>query len=262
MRNSSLAPARRLALHAPLILALVLTPFMSVQAAKSKVALGQAVWSAKARQLVVKGSNRSGGTVELYDLAGRWLASGSGANFSFVLDAGSLPAMPCGVRVEADGDEARATVKGAPKDCANVPQCQILAPAQGARLGANVDVRFEATAALKDKSAGPLTLEWDFAGGAMGEAIPDAHPVAYKRPNAAATTVQFVRDDASYRVRFTAWDKKNGIAKTAWSWLSATLRRDCPTFRPCLGRPRRACLNSAANWPETRAIRWCCRSPS
>jgi hypothetical protein len=53
-----------------------------------------------------------------------------------------------------------------------------------------------------------LRLEWDFAGGSMGEAIPGSNPTAHKRPDGASATVQFARDNATYRVRFTAWDKK------------------------------------------------------
>jgi hypothetical protein len=193
-----------------LILALAMLPLGSAEAAKSKITVSQAAWFPKTQTLLVKGANNSAtSTVELYDQGGRRLATSTGKKLNFNLNRSVVPVAPCAVRVQAGNDEALVAVKGAPKDCAKAPLCQITAPAQGTAVSANADVGFAATATLKDKAAGPLTLEWDFAGGAMGAAIPGTNPTAYKRPDTAKTTVQFVRDNASYRVRFTAWDKKN-----------------------------------------------------
>jgi hypothetical protein len=89
------------------------------------------------------------------------------------------------------------------------PVCKILSPRKGTVVNANQDVTFQARAALKDKSAGPLKYEWDFAGGVFGESIPNTNPQAYKRPDGLKTTVQFVRNDALFRVHFSATDTLN-----------------------------------------------------
>jgi hypothetical protein len=191
------------------VLALALLPTGAVQAAKSKVAISQAAWFPKTQQLKVKAANRSGVQAELYDLNGRRLAAATGKQLNFTLNRDAVPSVPCAVRVQAGDDEALKPVKGAPKDCAKAPLCQITAPSQGVRVAAHTDVNFAATATLKDKQGGPLRLEWDFAGGSMGEVIPSTQPTAWKRPDTETTTVQFVRDNATYRVRFTAWDKRN-----------------------------------------------------
>lgn len=42
------------------------------------------------------------------------------------------------------------------------PSCKILSPKTGIVLSANQNVSFAAQAMLKDKTASPLTYEWDF----------------------------------------------------------------------------------------------------
>jgi hypothetical protein len=107
-------------------------------------------------------------------------------------------------------------VTGVPnKDCGKVPQCQILAPVNGLSVSANQDVSFKATAKLKDKKSGPLKLEWDLAGGSMGERLPGSNPPVHQRPRGEDTTVQFVRDNSRYRVRFTAMDSKRRYCEDA-----------------------------------------------
>ncbi|WP_367026069.1 Ig domain-containing protein [Methylococcus sp. ANG] len=197
-------------LVATLMFALIaaLAPEYGLAAAKLKIA--KAAWSDKTGMLVVKGSAKNAaGPIEIHDLAGRLLGSSPGPSFVLKLDRGSLAAVPCAVRVQAGGTEAVKAVKGSPADCRKAPACQILTPAQEIHVGANTDVSFAGTASLNDPEAQPLKLEWDFAGGSMGEPMPNTHPTAYKRPDTETTTVQFVRDNASYKVRFTAWDRKN-----------------------------------------------------
>lgn len=87
------------------------------------------------------------------------------------------------------------------------PVCKILTPKSKAKLAANQDISFSAKATLKDANAGPLTYEWDFGGGSMGELIPNSAPPAYQRPTSLNTSVQFVRNNATYRVHFSAMDK-------------------------------------------------------
>ncbi len=88
------------------------------------------------------------------------------------------------------------------------PVCKILSPKSKTQITPNQDVSFSAKATLKDASAGPLNYEWDFSGGVYGELVPNTNPPVYKRPTAPTTTVQFVRDDANYRVRFSATDSQ------------------------------------------------------
>jgi hypothetical protein len=76
-------------------------------------------------------------------------------------------------------------------------------------FGINQNVSFAAKVTLKDKTASPLTYEWDFSGGVFGELIPNSNPPAYKRPEGLKTNVQFVRDNARYAVHFSAMDAKN-----------------------------------------------------
>ena len=89
------------------------------------------------------------------------------------------------------------------------PTCKILSPKTGVKFGMNQNVSFAAQATLKDKTASPLTYEWDFSGGVFGELIPNSNPPAYKRPEGLKTNVQFVRDNARYSVHFSAMDAQN-----------------------------------------------------
>jgi hypothetical protein len=160
-------------------------------------------------KLSIQGTSTTGAAVELYDLAGRKLWSGQGASFAANLDASAWPEPVCAVRAKSGSASALLAVKGAPKDCAKAPSCQITKPAAGIEVQANRVVSFAAGAKLKDQAAAPLRMEWDFAGGVYGQAIPGTAPTAYKRPDTPRAKVQFVRDNATYRVRFMAWDKMN-----------------------------------------------------
>ncbi|UZR28777.1 Ig domain-containing protein [Methylococcus mesophilus] len=208
MATTRTAAARLLSVSLSLILLAAFLPEAALAAAKLKIA--KATWSDTTGMLVVKGSAKNAsGSIEIYDLSGRLLGSSQGPAFVLKLDRGSLAAVPCGVRVQAGDTEAVKAVKGSPADCKKAPACQILTPTQEIHVSANTDVSFAGSASLNDPEAQPLKLEWDFAGGSMGEPMPNTHPTAYKRPDGQNTTVQFVRDNASYKVRFTAWDKKN-----------------------------------------------------
>ncbi len=89
------------------------------------------------------------------------------------------------------------------------PTCKILSPKTGSVFTLNQKISFSAQANLKDKTANPLTYEWDFSGGVFGELIPNSNPPAYKRPDGLKTNVQFVRDNARYTVHFSAMDAQN-----------------------------------------------------
>ncbi|NJD07832.1 MAG: cytochrome C, partial [Methylococcaceae bacterium] len=191
-----------------LLSAAALLPY-STQAAAGKIRIAKAGWSQKTSQLTIKGkATNDDGPVSIYDINGRWLGSSEAGSFSLNLARADLVAVPCAIRVVSGATESIKSVKGAPKSCAKAPTCRIEDPAPGTVLQAGVDTPFTAVAATKDRKAQPLTYEWDFAGGSMGELIAGANPPAYQRPKGLSTTVAFVRDNSHYRVRFIATDAK------------------------------------------------------
>ncbi len=199
-----------------LIALVILLPDMAEAA--SGLRITQAQWSRVTGMLTVRGISAADGPVSLYDPSGRLLGTANPeANHRFKLKvADQWPELLCRVRAKADGGQASKAVSGRPgKDCGKVPQCQIIDPPGGLAVKANEDVSFKATAQLKDKKAGPLRLEWDFAGGSMGELLPGSNPPAYLRPHRETATVQFVRDNSHYRVRFTAFDGQRRYCEDA-----------------------------------------------
>ncbi len=178
-------------------------------APKPKLVLSKAGWSAKKHELVIKGAVKQGAAtmpITIFDLNGRRLAEATASPFTLTLDGRELPTIPCAVRVRSGTLEAVKKVIGAPKNCLKAPTCQILSPGNGNALQVNESVAFEAKAALKDKKAGSLKTEWDFAGGAMQT---DAQRMNKLGENNLKTAAVFLRDNSSYRVRFSATDAKN-----------------------------------------------------
>lgn len=181
--------------------------------AATPLSIGKALYNAKTQTLTVttKIKGAAGALTILHGgggiLATRDVSGDGQQNIDIPLNP-SIDT-PCMVEARLGDLAVSKKVKGAPAACAKAPECKILLPQSPFNVQANTPVQFKGQAKLKDKQAAPLSLEWDFAGGSMGEEIPGTHPVAYKRPDTADTTVQFVRDNASYRVRFTAWDKLN-----------------------------------------------------
>ena len=111
---------------------------------------------------------------------------------------------------------------------AKAPTCKILSPKTGIVFSANQEVSFAAQATLKDASAKPLRYEWDFSGGVFGELIPNTNPPAYKRPEGLKTTVQFVRDNATYKVHFSAMDAQNRRCEAVIDVVVGTLPKGLP----------------------------------
>lgn len=180
-----------------------------------KIGIGLAKWSSQAGNLIVKGrypASLNGSPLALIDSSGRVLASetaSDGGRFEFA-QAVDHPESLCSVRLRVGDKAAEKRVQGVGSRCVKAPQCQILAPANGLSVKSNVNVDFSAKALLKDKKAGPLKLEWDFGGGSMGQDVSNGSLLTtWKRPDATRTTVQFVRDNSRYRVRFSAMDGKN-----------------------------------------------------
>ena len=183
--------------------------------AASKVRIAKAAWSAKTGTLTVRGGHPgtlAGLPLELLDSSGRLLASGIAdgrGRFRFRI-AAQRPELLCSVRVKVGGLSGDKKVLGLRnRECLKVPQCRILSPLGGTALQANQDVAFQASAKLRDRKAGPLKLEWEFGGGAMGENVSASGAVAsYRRPTSEAATARFVRGNSRYRVRFSATDAK------------------------------------------------------
>lgn len=126
---------------------------------------------------------------------------------TFTIPLQQLGAVPCRVEVRLGDISATKAVTGAAAECAKVPTCQILSPPAKTLLKVNTDVEFKATAKLTDSKAKPLTYEWDFNGGVMGEDTTGTGLVStYKHSENLQTKVKFVRDNSVYRVRFAATD--------------------------------------------------------
>ena len=162
--------------------------------AANPVKLVAANWNDHPGQLTVAGrypGSLSGSPLELLDSSGRVLSSitaDAQGQYYYQMTV-QRPKLLCQVRLKVGGYTAERRVAGVPKDCRKAPQCQILAPAGGVVVPANQAVLFKAQATLKDKKAGPLKLEWDFGGGAMGEDISNGSRLTtYKRPDSTSAT--------------------------------------------------------------------------
>ncbi|NJD05850.1 MAG: cytochrome C, partial [Methylococcaceae bacterium] len=160
---------------------------LSCQAAHAKpsIAITRAAWSEGTLTVSGKLKNSAATTVDLYDSSGRRLGEAPvDGKHRFTLKRANLdrPELLCSVSVKTTGGAVAVAVKGRAKRCAKVPQCKILSPMGSVTATVNTDVSFSAKAVLKDKKAQPLKMEWDFGGGAMGEAVPGTTPTTYLRP--------------------------------------------------------------------------------
>ena len=192
-----------------LIVSLILSISTAHAAAKPKLVLTKASWSAKKSQLLIKGAIKKGdlaAPIVIYDLNGRRLAEATGSPFTLTLSGQALASIPCSIRVESGNLESVKKVIGSPKSCLKAPTCQILSPLDADVIKANQSIVFEARANLKNKRAGSLKTEWDFAGGVMQT---DAQRTNLHNENNLKTDAVFVRDNSRYRVRFIATDAKN-----------------------------------------------------
>ena len=172
------------------------------------IAITQAEWKENTLSVSGKLRNSTATTVDLYDSSGRPLGQATvNGDHLFNLTRSGLdrPELVCSVVAKTRNSTASTLVKGRDKTCAKVPACRIVAPIRSVQVAVNTDITFKAKVGLKDKSAKPLRMEWDFAVGSMG-ATP-FRTVFAGRP--APAKIRFVRDNTRYRVRFTAWDKKN-----------------------------------------------------
>lgn len=201
-------------------LVLLLLAFSLAQAAsasKLPLSIKSAVYNKKTASLEVKTVSKQAGVQSLIHSQGGLLGQSSDSEHQFSIPLAELGDIPCQVELRLGDSKVSKAVIGAPADCKKAPTCKLLSPAANSKLPANTPISFEAQVALKDKKAAPLTIEWDFAGGAM------THPFERLLKNGKPITranvshqASFVRDNSRYYVRFSAMDSQgrrceNGI---------------------------------------------------
>ncbi|WP_150050575.1 cytochrome c3 family protein [Methylomonas rhizoryzae] len=203
--------------------------------ATPKLTVSSAVISKKTGSLTVKGQFSLGkgdsmpqdSELQLLHGEGGALGDGSGSSlfslatdgksrkqkFSFSVPKQQLADKPCTVTVVGAELSASKKVAGAPKDCGLTPVCKIVTPSlpkggEFASYTAGQLVNFVGSAKLKNKKAAPLSYEWDFSGGAVGETMERGNGLFYRdgHPDTASANVTFVRDNSYYRARFAATD--------------------------------------------------------
>jgi hypothetical protein len=146
---------------------------LSCQAANAKpsIAITRAAWSEGILSVSGKLKNSAAAPVDVYDSSGRRLgqATVDGANtFSLTRSDQDRPELLCSIVAKTGDASGSAAVKGRRKSCAKTPVCKIVSPVGTVQAAANTNITFKAKAGLKDKSAKPLQMKWDFAGAAMG----------------------------------------------------------------------------------------------
>lgn len=214
------------------ILALMGTSFTDA-ATSTKLSITAASYSSKTNTLVVKtGVKGISGDLTLLHGDGGLLNTQTitSAKQTFSIPLAQLGQVPCTIEARAGGLSTIKTVSGAPVDCAKVPVCKIVSPLPGKLpfyVKAGEPVNFEGKVILKDKKSGPATIEWDFAGGAMG------HPKTSK------TTATFIRNDANYRVRFTAYDAKKRFCEASVNIAVGSPPNNLPAKVSELSAPKR-----------------------
>ncbi|NJD05628.1 MAG: cytochrome C [Methylococcaceae bacterium] len=176
-------------------------------AGKPKLSLGKV--RLQDGQLTIHGRLKNapaGSSVDLLDVNGKILGTAPAPTFSVTLAAADLASIPCTIRAQWGALEAQKPVAGAPKNCGKTPSCKILEPRGEVQIALNQAVSFKGQAKLRDRQAKPLKLEWDFAGGVLGEEDSGVEPAVYRRSTGSKATVKFIRDNSRYRVRFAAID--------------------------------------------------------
>lgn len=195
-------------LAATLLLA-VFAVNMAQAAAKPSLTIKSAAYNKKTASLVVKiTGNSGGGLLSLIHSQGGVLGQTSDSEHIFTIPQAQLGEIPCQVEARVGELKVSKAVAGASAECKKVPICKLLTPAGNIAVNTNTPTRFEAQVVLKDKKAAPLTIEWDFAGGAMSHPferlLKDGKPITSGK---VSTEASFVRDNSRYHVRFAAIDK-------------------------------------------------------
>ncbi len=201
------------------------------QAAKAPPApltIKSAVYNKKAAKLTVKTVvKNTTGLLTLLHGKGGVLGQTRDNKHTFSIPLAQLGDIPCQVEVRLGDLKVNRTVKGASADCKKVPICTVLSPVENASAAYNQNTPFEAQVILKDKKAGPIHYEWDFAGGVMGH--PSGQLPGTGNVKADAT---FVRNNSRYRVRFTATDALGRRCESSVNVVVGTLPAGLPNIAP------------------------------
>lgn len=192
------------------LIVLALSGLELTHAAPSPLIIKSAKYNAKGQILTVKTNTKRGltGTLQLLHGEGGLLASQtiSTVNQTFNIPLTNLGKPPCSVIATTSHSTVSKKVIGAPSSCLKVPTCKIVSPKSS--LNAQIDdtLDFIGKVTVKDKTALPLSYEWDFAGGVFD----NSHPKTLE-----AKGIKFVRDNSSYRIRFAATDTQNRRCEAA-----------------------------------------------
>ena len=201
------------------------------QAAKAPPApltIKSAVYNKKAAKLTVKTVvKNTSGLLTLLHNKGGVLGQTRDNKHTFSIPLAQLGDIPCQVEVRLGDLKVNRAVKGAAADCKKVPICTVLSPVENASAAYNQNTPFEAQVILKDKKAGPIHYEWDFAGGVMGH--PSGQLPGTGNVKADAT---FVRNNSRYRVRFTATDALGRRCESSVNVVVGTLPAGLPNIAP------------------------------
>lgn len=222
----------------PMLLVLLSLLNTTIQAA-SPLTINKAAYDKKTGKLTIATTSKSGGNLTLLHSGGGILATEADVSgkHSVVIPLAQLGQIPCSVEARVGETAVSKSVTGAPAECKKLPTCEILAPVNGAQLKINTAIDFKAKAQLKDKAAGPLTYEWDFAGGVFD----NSHPATLE-----AKGIKFVRDHSRYRVRFAARDSLQRRCEAAVEVVVGT--------PPDIDLPKVAEQASAVRGEETNGV--------
>ncbi len=212
------------------VLFLLVSGIEVTKAAKpsAPLTIKSAVYNKKAAKLTVKTVvKNTTGLLTLLHGKGGVLGQTRDNKHTFSIPLAQLGDIPCQVEVRLGDLKVNRTVKGASADCKKVPICTVLSPVENASAAYNQNTPFEAQVILKDKKAGPIHYEWDFAGGVMGH--PSGQLPGTGNVKADAT---FVRNNSRYRVRFTATDALGRRCESSVNVVVGTLPAGLPNIEP------------------------------
>ncbi|NJD06454.1 MAG: cytochrome C [Methylococcaceae bacterium] len=243
---------------ARIVLLLGLVTANAAAATGPRLVITQAIRSGNSLTVTGKLSKSPATVVDLYDSSGRPLGQATvdgNRRFSFSKADVDRPELLCSVRAKTGDAAGAAVVKGRAKACAKAPVCKILSPVGTLPAQFDTDVGFKAQAGLKDRSAKPLRMEWDFAGGSMGEAQTSSAELSYRKADGKTAKVRFIRDNTRYRVRFTAWDNQQRYCEDSVTVVVGTPPDVLDAFQDTAQSVKSLAQNSADSAPVAGSAR-------
>ncbi len=214
----------RLIAYLVCLILLTLSSFELTHAAPSPLIIKSAKYNTKTKILTVKTNTRKGltGVLQLLHGDGGLLANQtlSTAHQTFNIPLANLGQPPCSVVATINSLTVSKKVIGAPSSCLKVPSCKIVTPTSPLNAQIKDTLNFVGNVTVKDKTALPLSYEWDFAGGVFD----NSHPKTLE-----VKDIKFVRDNSSYRVRFAATDTQNRRCEAAVQVNIGTLPDNLPS---------------------------------